>query len=67
VPKPFEIRLIFDNEEHAKDFVAAWLVGGGEYACGFSSVYEESDKWDKRTPRFLKLERSEDEGGDGAG
>ncbi len=59
--EPFEIRLVFTSEKDAKDFVAAWLDGGGEYTCGFDTVYAQSDKWDRHTPKWLLLRRVEED------
>lgn len=58
---PFEIKLIFDSEKSAKEFVGWWLDGGGEQQAELYSCYEESDKWDKQTPKFIRVKESLDE------
>ena len=55
--KPFEIRLIFDDLESAKSFVASWLDGGldGGGNLDWDTVWEESDDWTKGTPKWLRI------------
>src|SRR5258708_5099439 len=53
----FSVELIFDNKDAAKEFVAWWLDGGGDGGgnLDWDTDYKESDKWDKRTPKFLRI------------
>lgn len=54
--KSFEMRLIFESEKEAIEFVECLIHQGGGLYFGFEVIQDKSDDWTKETPRVLALE-----------
>lgn len=53
----FTIELRFDDEKAADGFITWWLDCGGDGGgnLNWSTEYDESDKWDRHTPKWLRI------------
>lgn len=51
------LELRFDNKNSLETFIGGWLDGGldGGGNLDWDTNYEESDKWDKCTPKWLRI------------